>query len=110
MLICLFRDDILPLAVPVKGNDGEMITHIPIKAGQAVYIPIAAVNRLDSLWGDGDAFRPERWLESESGKGLPDSSHLPGGWSGLTTFGVGPRRCIAFRLGEIVLPISSDDD
>ena len=99
-LAAFFSDDILPLAVPIKGADGQMMTHVTIKAGQVIYIPSIAINRLDSVWGDGDAFRPERWLESKDDDSFPDSSHLPGGWSNLITFWLGPRKCIAFRLGE----------
>lgn len=47
------------------------------------------------MWGDGDAFRPERWIEEN---GLPPASSLNLGWSHTFAFSQGPRNCIGFRL------------
>lgn len=89
------RDDILPLSQPIVGTDGKPIYEIPIKAGQTIHIPTVAINRLASVWGDGDAFRPERWIEK---KNLPGPDHLPGTWSHILTFLTGPRSCLGYRL------------
>ena len=69
---------------------------IPIKAGQSIYIPGTAVDRLTCVWGpDADVWRPERWLEDG---GLPDSSHMNAGYARLFAFSQGARVCIGFRL------------
>ena len=49
------------------------------------------------MWGgDGDAFRPERWIEK---KGIPSPDYLPGAWSHILTFLMGPRGCLGYRMG-----------
>ncbi|KZV92113.1 cytochrome P450 [Exidia glandulosa HHB12029] len=89
------HDDIIPLKLPVRGADGTWIKEIPVKAGQIIYVPSIAVNRLHSVWGDGDKFRPDRWIEEN---GLPPASNLNLGWAHLFSFSQGPRNCIGFRL------------
>ncbi|EJD55299.1 cytochrome P450 [Auricularia subglabra TFB-10046 SS5] len=89
------HDDVIPLKLPVRGSDGNLIDSVPVKAGQVIYIPSIAVNRLNSVWGDGDKFRPERWIEAD---GLPPASSLNLGWSHIFSFSQGPRNCIGFRM------------
>ncbi|CAG7846424.1 SubName: Full=Related to Cytochrome P450 {ECO:0000313/EMBL:CCA66956.1} [Serendipita indica DSM 11827] len=96
------KDDILPLATPIVGTDGRLIHEIPIKAGQVIHIPVVAVNRFSSVWGDGDSFRPERWIEKS---GTPDGKFLPGAWSGMLTFLVGARSCLGYRLAVFEMKI-----
>ena len=60
-------------------------------------IPFICSNRLNLVWGDGDTFRPERWLDEKS---LPPKDQMTQGWSNLVTFSEGPRLCIGVRLGE----------
>jgi cytochrome P450 len=91
------KKDVIPLRHPVQTKNGKEIAFIPVVKGQTVVIPIVAIHRLDSIWGDGNNFRPERWLEPE---GLPDLDQLCAGWSNLLTFSDGPRNCIEQRLGE----------
>jgi cytochrome P450 len=93
-------DDVIPLRHPVYTKDGKEITSVPITKGQTVVVPIVAIHRLDSVWGDGDSFRPERWLQQD---GLPDPDQLCAGWSNLLTFSDGPRNCIGQRLGRLSL-------
>ncbi|KAF5370377.1 hypothetical protein D9758_006897 [Tetrapyrgos nigripes] len=88
------KDDVLPLQTPITTPDGRTITEIPIRRGQIIVLPIIAINRLDAIWGDGLAFRPERWLEP-----LPNQSLLPHGYGNTLTFSEGPRNCVGFRLG-----------
>ncbi|KAG8774992.1 hypothetical protein FRC16_004951 [Serendipita sp. 398] len=96
------HDDVLPLGTPIVGTDGRLIHEIPIKAGQVIHIPTVAVNRFSSVWGDGDVFRPERWIEKT---GTPDGKFLPGAWSGMLTFLVGPRSCLGYRLAVFEMKI-----
>ena len=62
---------------------------------QVVLIPIIAIHRMDSVWKDADAFRPERWLGE-----LPPSQELCSGWANGLAFSDGPRNCVGLRLGE----------
>ncbi|KZV98142.1 cytochrome P450 [Exidia glandulosa HHB12029] len=89
------KDDVIPFSLPVRGKDGKLVTSIPIKAGQMIYIPSISAQRLSSVWGDGDVFRPERWLAPNE---LPPDSVLHKGWSKLFAFSQGARNCIGTRL------------
>jgi len=91
------KDDVLPLRTPIRSPNGEMLHEIRIKAGQAIFLPTISINRADAAWGDGDVFRPERFLP-ENAKGLPATGVLPSGWNGTLTFSAGPRMCIGYRL------------
>ena len=60
--------------------------------------PAYTIQHDPDIWGDPEVFRPERWLEEESGsagdadtKGRPEGSELK---KYLLTFGMGPRACI----------------
>ncbi|KAH7921939.1 cytochrome P450 [Leucogyrophana mollusca] len=87
------KEDVLPLRHPITTKDGQTIDTFKVGAGQTVIIPIHSISRMDSVWGDGDAFRPERWMET-----LPPKDLLPSGWSQTLAFSDGPRNCIGFRL------------
>lgn len=39
------RDDVVPLANPIYSKTGDMMTEIPIKAGQNVLVSVCAYNR-----------------------------------------------------------------
>ncbi|KAJ7053098.1 cytochrome P450, partial [Mycena amicta] len=57
------EDCVLPLSDPLQTTVGTMVTEIPVKKGQFVYIGIASYHRNKSFWGaDADEFCPERWL------------------------------------------------
>ncbi|KAJ7626265.1 cytochrome P450 [Mycena polygramma] len=87
-------DDVIPLKVPFTDRYGK--THSDIKVGpeQTVIIPIHTINRMDSVWGDGSVFRPERWIDGP----LPPRDLLAGRWSSILTFSDGPRTCVGYRL------------
>ncbi|KAF5347375.1 hypothetical protein D9758_011286 [Tetrapyrgos nigripes] len=85
--------DALPLRQPLTTSTGEILNEVTVEKGQTIIIPIHAMSRQDSVWGDGSTYRPERWLE-----GLPFADKLPSGWSHLLAFSDGPRNCIGFRL------------
>jgi hypothetical protein len=71
------QDVTVPLHTPVKGTDGQMISHIHIAKNQNVIIGIANCNRDTRIWGnDAMEWKPERWLGP-----LPESlveAHIPG--------------------------------
>ncbi|PVF95589.1 cytochrome P450 [Serendipita vermifera] len=101
------HDDVLPLRDPIRGADGSWIKSIPVKAGQVIHIPSIGINRDNDVWGDGDVFRPTRWLVgrpagakycSPGEQGLKPASEMCGGWSGIFTFSEGPRACVGRRL------------
>lgn len=65
-----------------------------IKKGELIIIPIMAMNRDKSLWGDDAAeFRPERWEK------IPEAVNaIPGVWSNMLSFLGGPRSCVGYRF------------
>jgi len=90
------EDDTIPLRFPVKTPSGATITSIPVKAGQTIYVPVAAADRLKCVWGeDADVWRPQRWIEEG---GLPDPSVMNSGYARLFAFSQGARACIGLRL------------
>ncbi|KAG8945422.1 hypothetical protein FRC04_000797 [Tulasnella sp. 424] len=89
-------DDVLPLRFPITTVEGERLNSIRVKKDQIVSINAFAINRNKSIWGpDADVYRPERWLNPET---LPPSSKLPSGIYGLSSFGLGTRLCLGYRL------------
>ncbi|KAG8897481.1 hypothetical protein FRB99_008122 [Tulasnella sp. 403] len=93
------RDDVLPLRFPITTPEGEELTSIRIKKGQArliINVSTIAINRNTAVWGpDAEIFRPDRWLDPDQ---LPLPTTLSQGWSGVFTFTEGPRICIGYRL------------
>ncbi|KAG6856726.1 hypothetical protein H0H87_001326 [Tephrocybe sp. NHM501043] len=91
------RDDILPLGQPVTDRKGVVHDTIKITKGQTLLVPILAVNRDKSIWGeDAHEFRPERWLN------VPEAaSGIPGVWGNMLTFLGGPRACIGYRFSLV---------
>ncbi|KAG8875703.1 hypothetical protein FRB98_007634 [Tulasnella sp. 332] len=81
------KDDILPLRTPMRSPlTGKIMHEIRIKKGQTIFLPVIAINTMDGLYGDGDAFRPERWM-TQGDEGLPDKSELvSAGWNGSLVF------------------------
>ncbi|KAF9484959.1 cytochrome P450 [Pholiota conissans] len=91
------HDDFLPFRKPIMDRNGKMIDGVLIKKGQALIIPIKAVNRDKSIWGeDANEFKPERWEK------IPEAaSMIPGTWGNLMTFLGGPRACIGYRFSLV---------
>ncbi|PPQ72757.1 hypothetical protein CVT24_012797 [Panaeolus cyanescens] len=92
------KDDVIPLSQPIKDVDGKvLLENIPIKKGDAVFIPILVLNRSKEIWGDDSLdFCPERWISIPQ-----EASQIPGVWSNMLTFLGGPRACIGFRFSLV---------
>ncbi|KAJ7144242.1 cytochrome P450 [Mycena epipterygia] len=88
------QDDIIPFGTPYTDTLGVKHESIAVTKGQAVWIPIAALNRDPRIWGaDADEFEPDRWDT------IPDAAGaIPGIWSHLFTFFGGPHNCIGWRF------------
>jgi len=91
------QDDILPLGEPIKDKYGRMMDGIPIKKGQTLMIPILALNRAKSIWGeDSLEFKPERWESTPEA-----AASIPGIWGHMLSFLGGPRACIGYRFALV---------
>ncbi|KAJ7619381.1 cytochrome P450 [Roridomyces roridus] len=90
------RDFVVPLSQPLETKEGPQDRFI-IPAGTDIVFPLAAINRLESVWGpDAHLFRAERWLEPG---GIPDTVNaLPAGYDHIFTFVAGPRACLGMRF------------
>ena len=83
-----------------------------VAKGTTLRIPIAGVNRSDSLWGeDGDKFDPNRWLSSGSGEAVAEGGVTVGraaeipGYKHLLTFSNGPRTCLGRNFALVELKV-----
>ncbi|KAA1468405.1 cytochrome P450 [Dentipellis sp. KUC8613] len=83
-------DDHIPLSQPTVLRDGTATTHIRIKKGSYVHIPIEGLNTSKDVWGeDAREFNPDRWLR-------PLPSHP--GLASLMTFSYGPHSCPGWKF------------
>ncbi|CAE6529926.1 unnamed protein product [Rhizoctonia solani] len=87
----------VPVSKSFKNRYGVEQSHITMQKGDAVFIPILAMNRVKEIWGDDAAeFKPERW------DNLPEAAkQMPGVWGHLMTFIHGNRACIGYRFALI---------
>ncbi|KAH7337444.1 cytochrome P450 [Rhizoctonia solani] len=97
----LDADWTLPLQYPVRSQDGKItISNIYIPKGTCLHVSLGAANRDERIWGnDAREFKPSRWLEP-----LPASaaiSRMPGIYSSIMTFLVGPRACPGVKFAQL---------
>ncbi|TFK51307.1 cytochrome P450 [Heliocybe sulcata] len=91
------HDTVLPLSMPIRGQDGTLVTEIPVPKGSKVIASILSLNRNKALWGaDAYEWKPERWLAPLPAE-ITDSK-IPGVYSNIMTFWGGPRGCIGFKF------------
>jgi hypothetical protein len=64
------KDDVIPLANPIKLSNGRVITELPVKKGQEFCTWHSLSNKRQDVWGsDASQFNPDRWLnDPEAGK------------------------------------------
>ncbi|OCB92139.1 cytochrome P450 [Sanghuangporus baumii] len=94
-------DDIIPLSTPITTTSGKQVDHIAVAQGSAVFVSIRAINRSEEIWGpDAKEFKPERWLDNESG--LTPKAKEVQGYHHILSFVDGPRTCLgrAFAIAE----------
>ncbi|KAF8270004.1 cytochrome P450 [Lactarius quietus] len=91
------KDTVVRVGEPYVDRHGVKRNEIRLQKGDAILIPIRAIHRLKSLWGeDADEFRPERW------EAIPEPvKSLPGVFSNLLTFLAGAHACIGYRFSII---------
>ncbi|KAK7055257.1 cytochrome P450 [Favolaschia claudopus] len=95
------KEDSIPLKEPITLTDGRVVNSVEVAPGQTILVPIIAIQRLDSVWTDGDTWRPERWLGDRN----PTEKMWPG-YANLLVFGSnGPRTCIGAKLAIFVYKI-----
>ncbi|KAI1791251.1 cytochrome P450 [Ganoderma leucocontextum] len=91
------KDDVIPLAHPITSTSGEVITEIPVRAGQVVHLSFAGYQRLPEVWGeDAHAWNPDRFFRIETGK-----QTNVGVFANLMAFSAGVRACIGWRFSLI---------
>ncbi|KIK69258.1 hypothetical protein GYMLUDRAFT_1002408 [Collybiopsis luxurians FD-317 M1] len=95
------KDDIVPLTEGYTDLEGKFHSNVFVRKGQPVMIPIYAVNRDTSVWGeDAGEFKPERW------DNLPEAvSAIPGVWGHTLSFIGGNRACIGWRFSLIEMKV-----
>ncbi|EMD35307.1 hypothetical protein CERSUDRAFT_116112 [Gelatoporia subvermispora B] len=87
------REDVVPLSQPAISTKGELISEIPISAGQDILISVCGYNRLKEVWGeDADEFNPTRFLTPKEGQ------VTVGVFANVLSFSGGLRGCIGWRF------------
>lgn len=91
------RDTVIPVGESFTDVHGIARTEIRVQKGDAIAIPVLAMNRAKHVWGeDAMEFSPERW------DNLPSAvKEMPGVWGHLMTFFHGPHACIGYRFAVI---------
>ncbi|KDQ54060.1 hypothetical protein JAAARDRAFT_160998 [Jaapia argillacea MUCL 33604] len=91
------QDDVIPLNSSVVDRNGVTLNEVRISKGDAVLIPILAINRSKEIWGeDAREFKPERWENPPSA-----ISTIPGVWGNVLSFLGGPHACIGYRFSVV---------
>ncbi|TBU30182.1 cytochrome P450 [Dichomitus squalens] len=91
------KDDAIPLAYPVTSTTGEVLSEIPVRAGQVVFLSYAGYQRLPEVWGDDtNVWNPDRFSRLETGK-----QTNVGVFANLMAFSAGVRACIGWRFSLI---------
>ncbi|GJE90539.1 cytochrome P450 [Phanerochaete sordida] len=96
------KADVIPLSEPVRLSDGRVVSEIPVYPGQVVLVPILSIQRMDSVYKEGQMFNPERWLDGS----VLESERQYSGWGHMLVFSDGPRNCIGYRLALLQMKVA----
>ncbi|KAI0737376.1 cytochrome P450 [Daedaleopsis nitida] len=100
----VLRDTVLPLAEPIRGIDGTVITEIVIAEGTFLLCNLRLCNTNEAVWGeDAQEWKPERWLQP-----LPrtvEEANVPGIYANLVTFISGGNACIGFKFSQLEMKV-----
>ncbi|GLD92198.1 hypothetical protein PINS_up000731 [Pythium insidiosum] len=89
-----------PYLTRVAAEDTVVCGDVPIRKGQLIGLLAFAMGRNPDVWGDdASTFRPERWIDAETGQLKQAAS------SKFFTFGHGPRICIGMHLAMLELRV-----
>ncbi|KAG7086189.1 hypothetical protein E1B28_002152 [Marasmius oreades] len=99
-----FNDTVLPLSRTITTSSGRVITQLPIRKGQMIYVGLASYNRNPHIWGpNASTFDPFRWIDGRySSESLPGSI---GPYSNLASFAGGARICLGWRLALLEMQL-----
>jgi cytochrome P450 len=88
------KDTVVPLSEPFIDRHGVKRHELRLRKDDLILIPILAIHRMKSLWGeDADEFKPERW------EAIPEAAKaVPGVFGNLLTFITGTHACIGYRF------------
>ncbi|OCH85713.1 cytochrome P450 [Obba rivulosa] len=93
------KDDIIPLSKPIRLDTGELVSEIPVEAGQNIALSLWGYNRMPDVWGeDATTFNPDRFLDGNTGR----ASNV-GLYANIMTFSAGVRGCIGWRFAVLEL-------
>ncbi|KAK7694998.1 hypothetical protein QCA50_002186 [Cerrena zonata] len=94
----------MPLSVPIRGKDGNMISEVPLPKGTDLTLGLLGSNINPAIWGeDAEEWKPERFLQP-----LPEDvteARIPGVYSNLMTFLGGGRACIGFKFSQLEMKV-----
>jgi cytochrome P450 len=83
-------DAVLPLAQPITGVDGSVMTSIPLKKGSFIIEPFLAVHTNKKIWGeDAEEYNPDRFDRPNC-----PAEKIPGSYGNLLSFNGGARNCM----------------
>lgn len=81
------KNFVLPPSTP----DSKTFT---LEPGMLLWIPSEAIHHDPNNYNDPEKFNPERFFNKQEKLGLSEPTFLP--------FGIGPRRCIAYRFAMLI--------
>ncbi|TFK40706.1 cytochrome P450 [Crucibulum laeve] len=107
MRVCMREEDHIPVQDGgFADREGRRRCGISVKKGDIISVPIQAINKSETLWGeDAQLFRPERWASPPA-----DIKAIPGLYSNTLTFLNGNplggnRACIGYKFALIEIKI-----
>ncbi|KAK1235019.1 hypothetical protein PQX77_001773 [Marasmius sp. AFHP31] len=90
-----YEDTVLPLSQPLTTTSGRVITQLPIRKGQTIYLGLGSFNRNPDIWGpDANVFDPSRWIQCNGRSEVKIAGGSFSPYANLSSFGGGVRVCL----------------